>query len=94
MNKELKKQTRNNELRKTADIQGKDFTGLWYMNIHNSITMQIVSHWVSDKGIVLWKSDGHDLYSTSDIEKHWFEILEQIIGEENMELIKQGGNTI
>jgi len=69
----------NEELRKNAPIpKGEhDIRGVEFENIHNGITMEIVSSWVSDKGIVLWTSDAGDLYTTRDIKAHWM-----MVGEE------------
>ena len=66
----------NEELRKNAPLPDGvvDFRGITFSNIHNLIDMTIVSSWVSDTGIVLWKSHAGDYYSTSDINNHWLRI--------------------
>ena len=64
---------RNEELRTTARMpEGEqNIKGIEFVNKHNGITMTIVSHWVSDAGIIIWTSDAGDLYSTRDIKTHW-----------------------
>ncbi len=61
------------ELRKNAPIpKGQEnLTGLYFTNKHNGVVMQIVGHWVSDKGIVIWKTDAGDVYGSIEIFKHW-----------------------
>lgn len=49
----------------------QDLKGMHFINIHNSIVMVIEKSWVGDTGVVLWTSFTGDVYSTSDIEKHW-----------------------
>ena len=39
--------------------------------------MTIVSSWVGDEGIVLWTSDGGDIYSTRQIKAHWIMLEEE-----------------
>jgi len=74
---------KNEELRKNAPIPKDkngyrhDIKGVRFENIHNSVTMQIVSSWVSDKGIVLWTSDAGDIYTTRDIKEHWTMLSEE-----------------
>ena len=64
---------KNTELRKIAPIPANevDFRGDRFENIHNSVEMKIVSHWVGDSGTVLWTSETGDYYTTRDIRKHW-----------------------
>lgn len=70
---------KNNQLRTNAPIpKGEhDIKGVMFENIHNGVTMEIVSSWVSDKGIVLWTSDAGDLYTTRDIKAHWMMLEEE-----------------
>jgi hypothetical protein len=77
MNKdEMKK--KNRELRMNAPIPDgvEDIRGITFSNIHNLITMTIVSSWVGDEGVVLWTSDAGDIYSTREIKAHWLRIGE------------------
>ena len=78
MNKQ-EKISKNDELRMNAPVpKGEhDIKGVMFENIHNGITMQIVSSWVSDQGIVLWTSDAGDIYSTRDIKEHWMMLEEE-----------------
>ena len=78
MNKE-ERRMKNEELRKTAPIpKGEhDIRGVSFENIHNGITMTIVSHWVGDMGVILWTSDAGDIYSTRDIKAHWMMLEEE-----------------
>ena len=66
----------NEEQRKNAPIPDgvEDIRGVTFSNIHNLVTMTIVSSWVGDTGIVLWKSNAGEYYSTSDINEHWLRI--------------------
>jgi hypothetical protein len=66
-------QQRNEELRKTAPIpKGQDdLRGKCFVNKHNGVAMLIVGHWVSDKGIVIWKSDAGDVFGGMEIAEHW-----------------------
>ena len=63
----------NDALRRNAPIPANEFDirGVRFENIHNGITMEIVSHWVGDMGVILWTSDAGDIYSTRDIKAHW-----------------------
>lgn len=72
------KNDKNEELRKNAPMPDgeEDIRGITFSNIHNLVTMKIVSHWVSDKGIILWTSDAGDIYTTRDIKAHWLRIGE------------------
>jgi hypothetical protein len=77
MNKdEMKK--KNRELRMNAPIPDgvEDIRGITFSNIHNLVTMTIVSSWVGDEGVVLWTSDAGDIYSTREIKAHWLRIGE------------------
>jgi len=67
------------QLRKKAPIpEGEhNIKGVRFENIHNGITMTIVSSWVGDEGIVLWTSDGGDIYSTRQIKAHWIMLEEE-----------------
>tara|TARA_R100000908_G_C3746090_1_gene141389 strand:- start:234 stop:482 length:249 start_codon:yes stop_codon:yes gene_type:complete len=78
MNKQERKE-RNQELRKNAPIPDgeHDITNVIFENIHNGITMTIVSHWVGDMGVILWTSDAGDIYSTRDIKAHWIMLEEE-----------------
>ena len=78
------KQNENEKLRTTAPIPKgqEDLSGLCFTNKHNGIVMQIVSHWVSDKGIVIWKSDAGDVCGSIEIFKHWDRIGTNNRGEE------------
>ena len=78
MNKE-EIRLKNKELRTNAPIpEGEhDITGVRFENIHNGIIMEIVSSWVGDEGVVLWTSDGGDIYSTRQIKAHWLRVGEE-----------------
>ena len=72
------KQMINEELRKKAPIPDgvEDIRGVTFSNIHNLVTMKIVSHWVGDEGVVLWTSEAGEIYSTRNIKAHWLRIGE------------------
>ena len=73
---EIKK--KNRELRTNAPIPDgvEDIRGITFSNIHNLVTMTIVSSWVGDEGVVLWTSDAGEIYSTRNIKAHWLRIGE------------------
>lgn len=78
MNKE-EVRSKNDALRRNAPIPADEFDirGVGFENIHNGITMTIVSHWVGDMGVILWTSDAGDIYSTRDIKAHWIMLEEE-----------------
>ncbi len=73
------KSKQNEELRMNAPIpKGEhDIKGVKFENIHNGVTIKIVSSWVSDQGLVLWTSDSGDIYSTRDLKEHWMMLSEE-----------------
>jgi len=77
MNKEERK-LKNQELRKKAPLPDgvEDIRGVTFSNIHNLVTMKIVSSWVGDEGVVLWTSEAGEIYSTRNIKAHWLRIGE------------------
>lgn len=77
MNKE-EIRLKNKELRTNAPIPDgvEDIRGVTFSNIHNLVTMKIVSSWVGDEGVVLWTSEAGEIYSTRNIKAHWLRIGE------------------
>ena len=77
------KSKQNEELRMNAPIPKDkngyrhDIKGVGFENIHNGVTIKIVSSWVSDQGIVLWTSDAGDIYTTRDLKEHWMMLSEE-----------------
>ena len=69
----------NQQLRKKAPLPDgvEDIRGITFGNIHNGIIMEIVSSWVGDEGVVLWTSDGGDIYSARQIKTHWLRVGEE-----------------
>ena len=77
MNKE-EIRLKNKELRTNAPIPDgvEDIRGVTFSNIHNLVTMKIVSSWVGDEGVLLWTSEAGEIYSTRNIKAHWLRIGE------------------